>query len=122
MQSLKIFHHSIAFLLELIMLVALGIAGYHFTSTVILKYTFMIGLPLIVAVLWFVWAAPKSKHRIIFPWLHLFKLLLFTIAAVFLYKTGYFTAAIIFGVVANINECIAFLFKYDARLDAANAE
>jgi len=94
----------LAFIVEIVMLVALCISGYELTTTPFLKYTLAIVLPTVVIILWSIWAAPKAKRRLRFPMLSVFKIVLFFITAALLFITGHRVAAIIFGAVAYFNE------------------
>ena len=106
---MKAFNDTIAFIVEIVMLAALCIAGYQLATTTFFKYTLAITLPALAIILWSVWAAPKSKSRLTFPWLSVFKITLFSITALLLVLTGHITAAIVFGGVAWLNELIAQL-------------
>jgi len=101
---MKVFNDILAFIVEIVMLVALCISGYQLTTKPFLQYTMAIVLPALVIVLWAIWAAPKSKRRLRFPWLSVFKITLFLITALLLFVTGHRAAAIVFGAVAYFNE------------------
>jgi Protein of unknown function (DUF2568) len=101
---MKAFNDIIAFIVEIVMLAALCIAGYQLATTPSLKYTLAIVLPALVIILWSIWAAPKAKRRLQFPWLSVFKIVLFFITALLLFITGHRVAAIVFGAVAYFNE------------------
>jgi hypothetical protein len=68
-------------------------------------------LPLIAATLWGVYAAPKSKTRLTNPSLILFKLALFAITAFLIYQTGHGHLALIFMLVAFLNEIAGLAVK-----------
>jgi len=104
---MKMLNDAVAFFIELIMLVALSMSGYHLATTAFLKYSLAIGLPAVTILLWGKWAAPKSKSRLPYPWLTVFKLILFSITALLLFYSGYVTGAIIFGAVAYLNVGLA---------------
>ena len=101
---MKAFHDIIAFIVEIVMLIALGIAGYQLVTVLFLKYILAIVLPVLAIILWAIWAAPKSKRRLRFPWLSVFKITLFAITALLLFLTGHIVAAVVFGGVAYLNE------------------
>ena len=101
---MKAFHDIIALIVAIVMLVALCIAGYQLATTPFLKYTLAIALPVVVIILWAIWAAPKSKRRLRFPSLSVFKITLFAITALLLFLTGHIAAAIVFGGVSYLNE------------------
>jgi hypothetical protein len=101
---MRAFHDIVALIVEIAMLVALCIAGYQLTTMPFLKYTLAIVLPVLAIILWSIWAAPKSKRRLGFPSLSVFKIVLFLITALLLFLTGHIVAAIVFGGVAYLNE------------------
>lgn len=111
MQIIKLINQVVAFLLEIGMFIAFGYWGFHQGKTNLLKYSFAIVLPAIAIILWGFFAAPKSEYRLEFPPRIIFELCLFAIASFFLYKTGNSKLAIWFGVIALINEMIAYIFK-----------
>lgn len=88
MPILKLFHHLLAFTLEIAMLVALGYWGFHGDKKSPEKYLWGLGLPALAIVLWWLWAAPKAANRLEQPYLLVFKLALFGIAAFGLYRSG----------------------------------
>jgi hypothetical protein len=106
---MKKLNDVVAFFIELIMLVALSVSGYQLATTAFLKYSLAIGLPMITILLWAKWAAPRSKSRLPFPWLSVFKLILFSISALLLFYSGHVKGAIIFASVAYVNELLAVL-------------
>lgn len=108
---MKMLNDAVAFILELAMLIALSIAGYQLAGTTFLKYSLATLLPITTISLWAVWAAPRSKRRLPFPWLSVFKLVLFSITALLLFRSGHSIAAIVFGTVAYVNELVAVLLS-----------
>lgn len=108
---MKKLNNLVAFLIELVMLVALSMAGYQLATTTFLKYSLAIGLPVVAILLWAKWAAPRSKSRLPFPWLSVFKLILFSITALLLFYSGHVKGAIIFGSIAYLNEFLAVLLR-----------
>lgn len=88
MSLFKLLHHLLAFALELAMLAALGYRGFYGDKKTPEKYLWGLGLPLLAVVLWWVWAAPKSAHRLEQPYLLVFKLVLFGVAAFGLQRSG----------------------------------
>lgn len=89
----KLLHHLLAFTLELAMLAALGYWGFYGGKKAPEKYLWGLGLPLLAIALWWVWAAPKSAHRLEQPYLLVFKLILFGVASFGLYRSGLPTLA-----------------------------
>ena len=111
MQLIKGLNQVVYFLLELSMLGAYGYAGFHSSQHTYGKYLLGIGLPLIAAILWGIFAAPRSAHRLAFPYRTLFALTLFGVAFLLLYRTGYPHLAITLGIVALASELIALSLK-----------
>ena len=68
MQILKAANLVLMFLLELGMLAALGYSGFKSSQHPYGKYLTGIGLPLVAAILWGIFAAPRSKYRFPQPW------------------------------------------------------
>jgi hypothetical protein len=108
---MKILNDAVAFIIELAMLIALSISGYQLATAALLQYSFAILLPLAAILLWAVWAAPRSKRRLPFPWLSVFKFMLFSITTILLFRSGHSIAGIVFGTVAYANELLAVLLS-----------
>ena len=111
MQILRIINQITAFLLEIYMFIALGFIGYQLGKSVLIKYTLVIGLPLMAIVLWGLFAAPKSNFRLGLPWRIIFEIILFSITSFLLYKTGFKTLAFSLWIIILINELTAYLFE-----------
>jgi hypothetical protein len=111
MQAAKAINTILSFFVEVVMLIALGIAGYELGYTKAMQYVLAIGLPLVVVVIWGIWAAPKSERGLKSPWLTLLKLILYTITTLMLLKTQHTTAALIFGLCSFMNETLAVWFE-----------
>ncbi len=111
MTILKFINQTVAFLLELVMLFMLGRGGYQLGRTTGWKYTLAIGLPVLAIALWSYWAAPKSIHRLAFPYLTLFKLSLFGCTAYQWYKAGHQTSAVSFIGIVLLSEFTAVVLK-----------
>ncbi|AKD55583.1 YrdB family protein [Spirosoma radiotolerans] len=110
MAFLKVIHQLVAFSLEIAMLISLGMWGFHGDKSTGLKYLMGLGLPLLVAGLWGVWAAPRSSHRLELPYRLLFSLTLFGMAAASFYKMGYPRLAYVFAGVAVISALLELVF------------
>ena len=59
---------GIRFLIELAVLIFIGIWGFTIDGSILLKGAVGIGGPLIVAILWGLFVAPKAIFSIPFPW------------------------------------------------------
>jgi hypothetical protein len=102
--TIKTINPVIAFTLEMCMLFGLGYWGYRNNSSPFLKYGFTIGLPLIATILWAIFAAPKSKFRLVNPYRIVFKLTLFITTAFLIYLSGHLQLALLFSTIAVLNE------------------
>ncbi len=107
MQLLRILHMILAFTLELALLAALGYWGFH-NKKMPEKYLFGLGMPLVAIVLWWYWAAPKSEHRLQQPYLMIFKLTLFGVAAFGLCRSGQSGAAILLAGLAALSVLLEY--------------
>ncbi len=95
---LKIVNQTIVFLIELIMIGTFAYFGYQIGNSIFAKYALAISLPILAIILWGYWAAPKSVHRIMMPYLALFRLSLFLLASYLLYRCGQNKFAIILAI------------------------
>ena len=111
MYTAKTINTIASFCIEITMLLAMGIAGYHMGMIQWLQILLATAVPLLVVVIWGIWAAPKSRRRLSRPGLTLFKIMLFSITAVLLYVTGYVSAALIFDLLSYSNEILAVRWK-----------
>lgn len=108
---LKMLNLAIAFLLELCMLAAIGYWGYHIKAAHWLKITAAIGLPLLAAVIWGIFLAPKSVIVLDAGLKMGGKALLFAIAVLLLYNAGRTTLATWFAIVAAMNILLILSWK-----------
>ncbi|QIP12444.1 YrdB family protein [Spirosoma aureum] len=108
---LKSVYLALMFVLEIAMLIILGYWGLHNTNNRLAGYALAICLPLLAAVLWGRFAAPRSAHRLTLPYRIVFSLTLFGIAALLLFKTGHITLAIVFGLTALACQLSALFFE-----------
>ncbi len=88
---------ALAFALELAMLAAFGYWGFHVGSTILLKILLGISTPVLIAVIWAVFMAPRSKRRLQGWRYTAVKIVLFGLAALALIVSGQPAAGIIFG-------------------------
>ena len=111
MQLIKGLNQLVYFLIELSMLGSFGYAGFQISQHPYGKYLLGIGLPLLAAVLWGIFAAPRATHRLDVPYRSLFALTLFGLAFLLLYRTGHTRLAITLGITAVLSELTALLLK-----------
>lgn len=110
MPLVKLIHQTVAFSLEIAMLIILGMWGFHEGRSTLAKYGFGLGIPLVAICLWGIWAAPKSAHRLDLPYRLLFSITLFGMAAFLLYRLGHLTIAIAFACIALLSALLEWLF------------
>jgi hypothetical protein len=113
MAALQAINLGIAFLLELCMLGALAYWGFQGTDSVPLKLLLGIGVPIVVIVIWARFMAPNSSTRLTGTAYLLLKLVLFGAAAIALAMAGQATLAIIFAVVAVVNQVLLMVWKQE---------
>ena len=111
MELLKNINLALAFLLELCMLAALGYWGFTLDQGFIIRIIAGLGAPLLAAVIWGLWMAPKAAKRLREP-LHLIgELILFGLAIAALYAAGQPRLALIFGLVYAINVILRYAWR-----------
>ena len=103
MQFLKPTNLALAFLLELCLLAALGYWGYHTGQNTLARWLLMIGVPLVLAVLWGIFLAPKSAVALPHGVKLAGKFVAFAIGVLALWSVGQSTWAAIFAVVVVVN-------------------
>lgn len=105
---------GMTFLLELCMLAALFYWGLQASDSTILRLGLAIVAPLLAVLIWGRFMAPRSRTRLS-GWSYLIlKSILFGVAALALAMAGQVTLAIVFVVVAVINQLLLLVWKQDA--------
>ncbi len=99
---------TLAFLLELCALAALGYWGVHTGSGPVTKPALGIGAPLLAAVLWGLFAAPKATFSVPAAKVAV-EVLVFGAAAPALYATGHRALAVAFAVLVVANSTLVRL-------------
>jgi chromate transport protein ChrA len=110
LEIIKNINKGIMFLLEVCMLIALSYWGFH-AHIGLPAYVYGITTPVLAAILWSVFAAPKSKRRLRMPYRAFFSFAIFCIAAILLYQTGLTNYAIVFIAIAFVCEILAYSFE-----------
>ena len=110
-EILKLMNAGLTFFLELAMLIALGYWGFYGDKSVLAKWLLGIGLPLLAAVLWGIFLAPKATHRLGSTSGNLLSLILFLLAATTLFFTPHIALAIIFALTAIANRALIIIWK-----------
>jgi hypothetical protein len=110
---LKYINTGLAFLLELCMLAALGYWGFQMGGSLPLQLLLGIGAPLVAILVWARFMAPRSGTRLTGSRYLLLKLIIFAVAALALAAAGQMTLAIIFAIVAVINQVLSIIWKQE---------
>ena len=111
MQMIKFFHYTLAFVLEICMLVAMGKWAYSFGEETWSKYALLVLIVGIAIALWAYFAAPKSPNRLNLKYRIIFKFILFAVTVWMLYDLGLDQYAWIFGLAALLSLCMEVYFK-----------
>jgi hypothetical protein len=110
MQILKNINLALAFLLELCMLAALGYWGFTLDQGLAIRVGTGLGVPILAAVIWGVWMAPRAPNRLLKP-LHLIvELIIFGLAIAALYAAGRTQLALLFGLVYAMNVILRYVW------------
>ena len=110
---LKSINLGIAFLLELAMLGALAYWGFQTGGSLVVQLLLGIGAPLLAILIWGRFMAPRSETRLTgLPYIAV-KSILFGLAAIALASAGQVTWAIVFAVVAVVNQVLLIASKQE---------
>ena len=109
---LKNINSLVAFLLELCLLTALAYCGFHLSFNKPVQIGLALALPVLAIMLWGRFAAPKAQKRLRYPYLSLFKFLLFAISVVLLFMVGKHRLGIALAIVFVVNEWLNIRFEY----------
>lgn len=102
----------LAFLIEIVMLVAFCVAGWSVHGPLWLRIVLAIGLPALAITAWAIWAAPRAgARRLKMPALVYFKAALFGLAVLAWFVAGQPFIATVFAVLAAINLVAAIAFR-----------
>lgn len=103
----------ILFLLELFALIAFMYWGFQIDKGMLIKVMFGIGTPVIVALIWGTFIAPKASFPVSVPARMLLQLIIFGLAAMALYYSKKSMLAILFFVVVLITMTLIYLMKLE---------
>ncbi|MGG3280114.1 YrdB family protein [Paenibacillus solani] len=107
----KAINLAVRFLLELVILFALGYWGFHFDSNLIIQIVLGVGLPLIIAIIWGKTISPKATIRLPMIGIIGIELLIFGTAFLCLLSEGFKAFAFIFIIVSLVNRYIIIKFN-----------
>ncbi|GAA3343488.1 hypothetical protein GCM10020358_42980 [Amorphoplanes nipponensis] len=105
------FHLLLRFVLELGALAALAYAGWQASDNLWLRLLAAIGLPLVAAVVWGQWVAPKARRPLPDPLRLVPEWLVFGGATVALAVTGHPILAVVLAVLAAANRLALHLMR-----------
>ena len=108
---IKPVHLLIAFLIEIALVIIAGYWGFQQSKNPWLKYVLAALLPLLVIVLWGIFAAPKSQYRLELTYRLLFELVLFSAATYALQDTSHSRLAIGFAILVLLTFVGAIVFE-----------
>lgn len=111
MDALKGINLMIRFLLELCVLVAVGYWGFKTGSGWFLKSLLGIGAPLLVAIIWGMFAAPKAAYRLDGFLLLALELIVFSSGVTALYGAKNYALAWGFAALVIINRTLMFIWQ-----------
>ena len=111
MELLKMLNMALRFGMELAMLVALGYWGFKTGGSSVMRWLLGIGAPLLAAVVWGLWMAPKATNRLQGGWFWLVELVLFGLAGWGLYSAGAKSWLLWLAVVYVINRVLMVVWR-----------
>lgn len=111
MDILKGLNLLVRFLLELCMLAAVGYWGFKTNSTWLMKIMFGIGLPILIAVLWGLFIAPRATYPLKGISYLAVELILLGSGAVALFASGKPTLGWVYTITLIVNKVLLVLWK-----------
>jgi hypothetical protein len=102
---------AVRFLLELCMLAALGYWGFKSGNGLLLKIGLGLGAPLLAAVAWGLFVAPKAAVKLPWPPRLLVELVIFGLAFAALYAAGQPGLTWIFALIYLINKLLTIVWR-----------
>lgn len=100
---------ALSFILELCLLAAFAYWGFRAGQNLALKLLLGLGAPLLTAVFWGFYMAPRSAHRVQNPLYLIFRVVLFGLAVIALVVSGRPALGWALGVAFVINTLLTFL-------------
>jgi len=111
MEAIKGLNLGFRFLLELCILIVLGYWGFKTGGQTMTKILLGIGSPILFAVVWGTYLAPKSSMRLHEPWLFLAEIVVFGVATLALYKSSGLPLTITFGTIYILNKILMIIWR-----------
>ncbi|HEX7005017.1 MAG TPA: YrdB family protein [Trueperaceae bacterium] len=109
--SLKDANLAVRFLLELATLVALGYWGFGVGAGALQRFALGLGAPLLAALLWGLFVAPRSRARLAEPLRYGIGLLIMLAGALALAASGEHSLALVFALVILLNTSLVVLWR-----------
>ena len=111
MELIKMINIGIRFLLELCILAIFGYWGFKTGNNAFVKFLLGLGTPILFAVIWGAFLAPKSSLRLSEPWLFLLEVIIFGLTCWTLYSTGKLDLTIVFGGIYILNKILMVIWR-----------
>ena len=112
MDVLKALNLLVRFLLELCMLAAVGYWGFKTHSDWVLKIIFGIGLPILIAVIWGLFIAPRATYPLSGISYLAVELILLGSGAVALFASGRSDLGWVYTVILVVNKVLIVVWKH----------
>ena len=111
MDALKLLNLAVRFLLELCMLTAVGYWGFKTQSGWFMKILLGIGLPVLIAILWGTFLAPKATRPLSGASFLTLELTLFSTGAIALFASGKPGLGWVYMIVLIVNKILLVVWK-----------
>jgi Na+/melibiose symporter-like transporter len=111
MELLKLINIGLRFLLELCILVIFGYWGFKSGTGIFTKILLGIGSPILFAMVWGTFLAPKSPMRLDEPRLFLLELAIFALTCLALYSTGKTNLTFVFATIYILNKILMLIWR-----------
>lgn len=103
MEVIKALNLGLRFILEIFVLISLGFWGFKVSEGIVMKLFLGIGTPLLAAVIWGTFGAPKAPYLLEGVSFLILEIIVFGSAAVALFLIGKQNLAFIYGIIVIIN-------------------
>ena len=111
MELLKLINIGLRFLLELCIFAIFGYWGINTGDNTLIKFLLGLGSPVLFAIVWGTFLAPKSPRRLDEPWLFLLELVILGLTCWALYGTGKANLTLGFGSIYILNKILMVIWR-----------
>lgn len=111
MDALKSINVAVRFLLEICVLISVGYWGFKTNAGWVLKILMGIGAPLLIAVIWGMFGAPKAAHHLTGLGLLTLEVLVFGSGVAALFATKNYSLAWVFAGIVIVNRFLMFVWQ-----------